>query len=83
MTTAAKMVHLQYVGDVPGVEASELSAGDRLMWNFGMVSTVVSVEDASPKFIRIVERAKDGQDYTRRLKKDRLVARVGQDVQSF
>jgi len=74
-------VHLQFVGNVPGVPAAELGPGDRLMWNGGGTSTVVSVRDASAQFIEIVEawqHAVTGQtEWTpRRLKKTRLIARV-------
>ena len=70
-------IHLQGVGRVLAQPASNLEPGDRIMWNYGSVYTVVSVEDVSPKFIAIVERDKDGKDWgPRRLKKDRLVARM-------
>lgn len=35
-----QLVHLQNIGNVPGTPASKLRVGDRVMWNFGYVSTV-------------------------------------------
>lgn len=74
-------VHLQFAGDVPGVPAAELGPGDRLMWNGGGISTVVSVRDASAQFVEILEEWRrtgtGGSERTpRRLKKTRLVGRV-------
>jgi hypothetical protein len=72
-------VHLQSVGHVPGVPAAELGPGDRLMWNGGGTSTVVSVRGVSAQFIEIMEAVQRGgetEQTPRRLKKTRLVARV-------
>jgi hypothetical protein len=74
-------VHLQFVGDVPGVPAAELGPGDRLMWNGGGTSTVVSVRDASRHYVEILEAwpntaTGETEQTPRRLKKTRLVARV-------
>ena len=70
-------IHLIGVGKVLAVPASELVVGDRLMWNYGSVYTVVSIEDVSPKFLAIAERDKDGKVWpARRFKKDRLLARM-------
>ena len=46
------------------------------MWNYGYTYTVVSVEEASAKFIWLTERAEDGKEYTRKLRKDRAVAKL-------
>jgi hypothetical protein len=74
------LVHLQFVGDLPGTPAGELEAGDRLMWNGGAIYTVTAIRQASPKFIEITERAdagsNKGQEYPRRLRMDRLVVRA-------
>lgn len=69
-------IHLQGIGNAPAIQASELRAGDRIMWNYGITYTVVSVEDASAKFIWLTERAEDGKEYTRKLRKDRAVAKL-------
>lgn len=74
-----RLVHLQFVGDLPGTPAAELAVGDHLMWNGGAVYVITGLREASPKFIEITERdarKPDSQEYTRRLKKDRLVARL-------
>jgi hypothetical protein len=76
------LVHLQFVGDLPGTPARDLEAGDKLMWNGGDVYVVLSVREVSAQFIEITETAasgskwEDGKEYPRRLKKDRLVVRV-------
>lgn len=76
----AGLVHLQYVGEMPGTPAGDLEVGDRLMWNGGAVYTVTAIREASAKFIEITERAEGGsnagREYQRRLKKDRLVVRA-------
>ncbi len=74
--TTTGRIHLQGIGNAPAIQASELHAGDRIMWNFGYIYTVVSVEDASAKFIWLTERAEDGKEYTRKLRKDRAVAKL-------
>lgn len=76
----AQLVHLQGVGDMPGTPAGELEVGDRLMWNYGTVYTVTAIVQPSPQFIRITERADGGsnagEEYSRRLKRSRLVVRA-------
>ena len=75
-TNTADRIHLQGIGNAPAIQASELREGDRIMWNHGYTYTVVSIVDVSAKFIAITERAADGREYTRRLRKDRLVAKL-------
>jgi hypothetical protein len=79
-------IHLQAVGNVPGVRASRLVPGDVLMWNYGMTYLVTEVHGVSEHFVEITEAPCDrrddpprprGEATTRRLRKDRLVARVG------
>ena len=73
------LVHLQGCGDFKGTEAGEIGAGDLLAWNFGSVYEVLAVREVSPQFVEITERKHgeaDGNGYTRRLRKDRLVVRV-------
>lgn len=73
------LVHLQFVGDLPGTPAAELALGDHLMWNGGAVYVITGIRDASPKFIEITERdarKPESREYTRRLKQDRLVVRL-------
>ena len=73
------LVHLQNCGDFKGTPAGEIAAGDLLAWNYGSVYEVLTVRQASPRFIEISERKygePDSETYTRRLRKDRLVVRV-------
>ncbi|MFI8132809.1 hypothetical protein [Streptomyces diastaticus] len=75
--TEPRTIRLQGIGHYPAVEAQELKPGDILMWNQGAKATVLAVEVASPKFLRVTEKAHDsGEVTTRRLMKTRLVARV-------
>lgn len=69
-------IHLQGLGDLPAILASDLRVGMKLSWNYSYCGyEVVSIEEASAKFLKVVERnVKTGQEFTRRLKKDRLVA---------
>ncbi|RNG26436.1 hypothetical protein EEJ42_14920 [Streptomyces botrytidirepellens] len=47
------------------------------MYNSGGVYQITKIEDASPKFFRLFEvSAETGEEYSRRVKKDGLVARV-------
>ena len=46
-------MHLQDVGTVDAVQAQSLKAGDQVMFNFGIVRTVESIVEASPKFMSI------------------------------
>lgn len=68
-------MHLQSVGRVAAIPASQLAVGMRLMWNGGSTYDVVSITDVSPAFLEIIEcETRTGEEYTRRLKKSRLVA---------
>jgi hypothetical protein len=76
-TETPSTMHLQGVGRVPAVEASELRVGDQLMYNGGSVYEIVKIEDASAKFFKIFEvSTATGEESSRRVKKDRLAARV-------
>ena len=69
-------IHLQGLGEVPAIPARELKPGMLTCWNQSWKEwRVVSVEEASAKFLRVVEeKISDGKRYERRLAKDRLVA---------
>lgn len=69
-TNASK--HLQGIGRKTAKPAAEIIVGDVLVWNYGCLSTVDAVRAVSPQFVEIVETC-DSKQYTRRLKKDRLV----------
>lgn len=83
-TPPVPKIRLQAVGWVPAVPASELREGDFLMWNFGWVSEIVSIEQASPKFLLITTRTvfdgytrvADSKSATRRIKASSLMART-------
>lgn len=66
-------IHLQSIGAVPAKPAGELTVGDRIMWNFGYVSTVTDVIDITPAFVLVIMTS-NGVSHTRRMKKTRLVA---------
>ena len=61
------------IGNVDGTVAAEVKVGDRLMWNFGTTSTVVSIEEKSAQFIIVSEKWTDGNTTERRMKKTRTV----------
>jgi len=71
------LVHLIGVGDVPGVPASDLKVGDKLMWNYSTEETIIAVQESSPKYLQIWTRGEDGREWgPRYLNKNRLVARI-------
>lgn len=71
--TSSASIHLQGIGRQIAKPAAEIVIGDVLVWNYGCLSTVVAARSVSPKFVEI-DTTCDGKQYTRRLKKDRLVA---------
>lgn len=77
--TPAGRVHLQYIGDVPGVPASTLRAGDVTMWNGGVKETVVSIAPKGAQSLALMVLGSDGTVYERTLRKDRLVVKSGED----
>ena len=69
-------VRLISVGLVPGIPARELKVGDRLMWNFASTTTIRQIADVSPNYLEVAEEDEKGRLWKRRMKKDRLVARI-------
>jgi len=67
-------IHLQAVGNVPAVKASELQVGDVLRWNFGYTSTIERITPNQTGSMITVEFV--GSKYPRRYRLDTLVARV-------
>ena len=53
-TTAS--IQLQHIGRVEATPAGNLKAGMRLMWNFGQMSDVVSIDRETAKPIWITEK---------------------------
>lgn len=70
----ADTTYLQGLGHVKGTPASELKPGDLMVWNAGVTTELVSIDKETKSFIWITERYK-GQNFERKLKKDRIVAR--------
>jgi len=68
---------LQGIGPHVGKPAGELQTGDVVVYNYGYIGRVVAVRDVTPKFVEIVEVDESGREYTRRLKKTRIVAIEG------
>ena len=72
-TTAS--IQLQHIGRVPAIPAGNLKEGMRLMWNFGSMSDVVSIDRETAKTIWITEKSdRTGNLFSRRFAKTRLVA---------
>jgi len=70
-------IQLQQIGRVPAVPASEVKAGDRLMWNFGSIYKVLDIIKETKKQIVIsTTPEKGGAIYTQRLLKTRLVCKL-------
>jgi hypothetical protein len=69
-------IQLQGVGKVPARPAGELAVGNRIMWNYGHIYTVIAIRPSpSGKTLQLEERSEEtGKVYTRRLGADRLVA---------
>lgn len=66
-------VHLQGLGNFTGIPASDLQPGMRILWNFGNTSEVVEVSQKGQQSLRVIERI-NGTDYTRTMRRSRLVA---------
>lgn len=70
---------LQGVGCHLGKPAGQLQVGDVTVWNFATTATVTELISETAKFLTIGIEEK-GKSYTRRLKKDRIVAIQGMGV---
>lgn len=70
-------VYLQGIGCKPAIRAAELEGGDVMMWNFGYTETILGIAKETAKTIVFNIKCNDsGFVGTRRLMKDRLVARL-------
>jgi hypothetical protein len=68
-------IRLQSVGLVAARPAATLEVGDWLMWNGGAMYQVLAIRDISRCFIEVEEANREtGEVFTRKLKKDRMVA---------
>lgn len=68
-----QMMHLQGIGKVRAKPAGELRKGDRLTWNYGQTSTVVSVRPVGAQSVEVVEEYGNGKRYNRTFRRTRLV----------
>jgi hypothetical protein len=70
----APTVHLIGIGRVPAKYVADLVPGDRIVWNYGYVYRVESVEPRGAQSVRIQETSeRDGNTYTRTMRVTRLV----------
>lgn len=71
-----KKIHLQWVGDVPAVEAKDLKPGMITVWNGGFTEEVLDVEMSKSGKTLKVKFKSSSSNYvgTRTFKADRLVA---------
>jgi len=74
-TKVPKSIILQGVGWGKGTEAQDIKPGDKLMWNYGYISEVLSVEQISKQFLNFTLKSEKGEVNKRRMKLNRLVAR--------
>jgi hypothetical protein len=73
--TMTASIQLQHIGRVQATPAGNLKEGMRLMWNFGEMSDVVSIDRETAKSIWITEKCdRTGKLFSRRFAKTRLVA---------
>ncbi len=69
------MIHLQGIGDISSIAASELQVGMRLVWNYGYVYDVVEIRPKGKESLTVVERnPTTGKSYERTLRQARQVA---------
>lgn len=67
-------INLQGIGSHKAKQAQDIKIGDKLLWNYGYISTVKAItETKSGKSINILESYEDGKTYKRRLSKITLV----------
>lgn len=72
----ANTIHLQALGSVSAIFAEEVRPGMLLSWNYAYQEyECVSCEQVSACFFLLTERSlKDGKEYSRRIKRGRLIA---------
>ena len=73
MNNEEKLIHLQGIGKVKAIPASELEVGMRTVWNFGGIELIKSLTPSkSGKTIQAVVEF-EGKEYNRKLLGTRLV----------
>lgn len=68
-----KTINLQGIGEKPAKCASEIKAGDIILWNFGYTSKVLSIE-LRGQSAYITTLTETGNTYQRRYAQTRLLA---------
>jgi hydrogenase maturation factor len=71
--TVKGFVWRQSVGYVKAKKAEELKIGEYLMWHSGIISEIVDIQEASPKFLTVTLK-ENGSIFYRKMKKDREFA---------
>lgn len=72
-TNTNQTIHLQGIGRVPAIPASELAIGDTTVWNYGGRETICGII-AKGKTQLVLHVAMKGGFYTRTVSRARLVA---------
>lgn len=69
-------LHLQGIGNVMAIEASQLTAGMVTIWNYGYKSEVISVKPSKTgkTITAMLKSMQDGITHQRRMSAHRLVA---------
>lgn len=67
-----KTVHLQDVGTVPAMVAKQVSQGDIIMFNFGIIGKVAKVKHG--KMVEITYQNEEGKQWTMRKRPTTLIA---------
>lgn len=66
-------VHLQGIGKVAAKRADQFECFEVMMWNYGYTSTIKSITPKGKTMLTFVI-VSQGKEYTRNMKRDRLVA---------
>ena len=70
-----KYIHLQGIGDVPAVSASDMEPGMVRQYNYGATATILSVFRVSEKTLSVVEKSTDsGSVHSYRIRAATLVS---------
>jgi len=65
-------VHLQGIGKVTAKPAGELKIGDKTVWNYGFIETIVAIE-LKGKSVYVTITDNRNEKFTRRFLQTRLV----------
>ena len=70
----ARLIHLQYIGNVPAIPAEEAAVGMHVMYNWGSHTTIESIEQISPPWLLFTERSDEFGTATKRRHPETLIA---------